>query len=137
MKAFGIDRQPRHPGLVAEDGAAGAGGGGVDGEHGHLSLLGQHGAERVDGGGLAHAGNAGDADAHGLAGAGHQLLKKRPRGLPVIGAARFHDVMARADAARSPLATISAVTAVFCEPPVMRRSLAHRAEKWIQFLRLR
>ena len=64
MNAFASDRQPRHPGLVAEDRAAGPGGRRVDGEHRDLRAAPRSGRRRaasmnVD---LPDAGHAADAD---------------------------------------------------------------------------
>jgi hypothetical protein len=56
----GVTRQTLHPGLVAQDRPAGAGGGGVDGKDGDLQPLPrQHQAEGLDEGGFADAGGAG------------------------------------------------------------------------------
>ena len=43
-------------------------------------------AERVDGGGLAGAGRAGDAEAYGVAGRRQQFLHQMMRALAVVGA---------------------------------------------------
>jgi hypothetical protein len=60
---------------------------GSDGEHRHLvALRRQIGAERVDGGGLAGAGRAGDAEPHRLAGERQQLLHQAMCLAAVIGA---------------------------------------------------
>ena len=92
-----VDGQPGHPGLVAEDAAAGAGRRRVDGEHRDpVAGRGQLGAERVDERRLADAGHAGDADPPGLAGVrgerDEQLLRRRP----VVGRVDSTSVMARA-----------------------------------------
>ena len=55
-EGVGIDRELRHPRLVAENRAAGAGRGRIDGQHRHLvAPRRQQGSQRVDGGGLADA----------------------------------------------------------------------------------
>ena len=75
-EAAPVDREPRHAGLVAQDGAPGAAAGRVDGEHGEaLAGLDQAHAQALDEGGLAHAGHARDADPVGAARAGKQLLE--------------------------------------------------------------
>ena len=51
-----------------------------------VALAGERGAERVDGGGLAGAGRAGDAEPHRLAGRRQQFLHQQVRLLAVIGA---------------------------------------------------
>ncbi len=90
MKACVGSRQPRHPRLVAEDRAAGAGRGGVDRQHRDLvAALDQEHAERVDGGGFADAGRAGDADADRLAGVWQQRLHQIARRGLVIAAPAF------------------------------------------------
>ena len=108
-EGVGVGGEPRHPGLVAEDRAAGAGGGGIDREHGDaVPALGEPGPQRVDGGRLADPRRAGDADAHGLAGVGQQLLHQLPRLALMIRPLRFderdrprqHRALAATDAAR-------------------------------------
>ena len=82
--------EPRHPGLVAEDRAAGAGGGGVHREHRDLvAAFDQEHPEHVDGGGFADAGRAGDADANGPAGIGQQRLHQFARRGLMIAAPAF------------------------------------------------
>ena len=107
-EGIGIGRELRHARLVAEDRAAGAGGGGIDREHGDaVPARGEPGPEHVDGGRLADPGRAGDADAHGLAGIGQQLLHQLPRLALMIRPLRFderdrprqHRTLAAADAA--------------------------------------
>ncbi len=78
-----VDRQAFHPGLVAQDGAARAGGGRVDGEDRHpVPQRGQHRAERVDERRLADTRHPADADAPRPAAVrqqlGEQLLCQRP-----------------------------------------------------------
>src|SRR5581483_5848959 len=84
-EGVGIGREPRHARLVAEDRAAGAGRGRIDGKDSDLvALTGEIGAERVDGGRLARAWRPGDADAHGFAGAREQLLHQLMRSAAVV-----------------------------------------------------
>ncbi len=108
MKAFGSADKPRHPRLVAEDRAAGAGGGGIDREHRDLvPVPGEIGAERVDGGRLADPRGAGDADARGLAGIRQQILHELAGLVLMVGpfrlderdGARQHRPLAGTDAA--------------------------------------
>ena len=107
MNARRVDGQPGHPGLVAEDAAAGAGRGGVDREHGDpVTGGGELVPKRVDERGLADAWHAGDADAGGLRrrtarAATQQLLRQRP----VVGAVDSTRVIARARSAREPART--------------------------------
>jgi len=80
-------RQLRHPRLVGEDRAAGAGRGGIDREHRHLvAALDQERAKRVDGSGFSDPRRAGDSDPDGLAGFGQQRLDQFARGGLVIAA---------------------------------------------------
>ena len=51
-----------------------------------MAALDQEQAERVDGGGFADAGRAGDADAHRLAGIAQQRLHQLARGGLMVGA---------------------------------------------------
>jgi hypothetical protein len=51
-----------------------------------VALCREHRAERVDGGGFAGAGRAGDAEPHRLAGRRQQLLHQKVRASAVIGA---------------------------------------------------
>ena len=100
--------QPGHPGLVAEDGTARPGRRRV-----HAStppgVPVRSGIPRAfDGRRLADAGNTGDADVHGTAGIGHQLLQQRLGLLPVIRPVDSTRVIARASAERSPSRIVSA-----------------------------
>ncbi len=98
-----VDGELLHPGLVAQDGAARAAGGRVDGEHRDpVAEAGEHGAERLDEGGLAHPRHPGDADPHRVARV-RQQLDQQPLGeRPVVGPGGLHqgdgprDVRARA-----------------------------------------
>jgi len=66
-----------HAGLVAEDRATGKLRGRVDGEHGDLeALLGQVQAKGFNEGAFPDPGDAGDTDAHRLAGGGEQLVEQ-------------------------------------------------------------
>jgi hypothetical protein len=67
-----------------------------------VAALDQEHAERVDGGGFADAGRAGDADADRLAGVGQQRLHQLARRGLMIGAPASISVIARASAARWP-----------------------------------
>ena len=88
MKAFAIDRKPGHAGLVAEDRAAGAVGGRIDGEHGDaVARRRQIAAELVDEGGFADARQPGDADTLRAAGPAMQPVQQFIRQPPVIGPA--------------------------------------------------
>src|SRR5882724_4128534 len=83
-------RKPRHPGFVAEDRAAGAGGGGVYREYRDLvAALDQEHAERIDGGGFSDPRRAGDADPDGLAGMWQQRLHQIARCRLMIAAPAF------------------------------------------------
>ncbi|MFK4621029.1 hypothetical protein ABIF50_004335 [Bradyrhizobium diazoefficiens] len=55
-----------------------------------MALLDQIGAERVDGGGLADPGRAGDADAKRLAGVRQQHLHQLARQRLVVAAPALH-----------------------------------------------
>ncbi len=86
-EGVGIVGQPRHAGLVGEDRAAGARRGGIDRQHRNLvAAPGQERAERIDGGRLADARHARDADTNGLSGPWQQCLHQIPRGGLVIAA---------------------------------------------------
>ena len=103
MKALSDAGKPRHPRLVAEDRAAGARRGGIDREHRDLvAALDQEHAERVDGGGFADPGRAGDADADRLAGVGQQRLHQLARRCLMVARRLSISVIARASAARLP-----------------------------------
>src|SRR5262249_4658281 len=75
---------------------------------GLVALGGEEGAEHIDGGRLAHARHASDADADRFAGQGQKLLHQQARRLLMIRApaldqrdgARNDGALARADAAR-------------------------------------
>jgi hypothetical protein len=91
VPAVGVVGEPGHPGLVAQDAAAAAGGGRVDSQHGDaVPPVDQPAAEGVDEGRLAHAGNAGDADPPGPVGVRQQPVQHMLGQHPVIGAARLH-----------------------------------------------
>ena len=103
MKAFGFCDQAGHARLVAEDRAAGALRGRIDGQHRDAVAGGdQVHAELVDGGRLADAGHAGDADAVRLAGIRQQLLQQVLGESWCAGLVLSTSVMARASIARSP-----------------------------------
>ena len=108
-KALELILKTGHARLVREDRPAGPRRRRVDSEDGDLvALAGQERAERVDGGRLAHARYAGDADADGFAGRGQQVLHQAPRRLLMVGApaldqgdgAGDHGTLAGSDAAR-------------------------------------
>src|ERR1700692_4343567 len=73
-------RKPRHPRLVAEDRATGAGGGGIHRKDRDLvATFDQEHPESVDGGGFADPGRAGNADANRVAGLCQQRLHQLAR----------------------------------------------------------
>ena len=69
MNAMSLAASECHARLVAEDAAAGKLAAGIDGEHGDLlfRVVDQIRAERLNHAALARTGNAGDADADGVA----------------------------------------------------------------------
>jgi hypothetical protein len=103
-----LDRQALHPGLVAEDRAAGERARWIDRQHGDaMAGRQQLHAELVDEGALAHAGHAGDADPAGAAGLGQHAREQLLRQHAVGGVAaldqghglREHGAVRRPDAA--------------------------------------
>ena len=90
MKAEGSVAEAAHAGLVAEDRAAAARRGRVDGEHGDLVALGDEvQPELIDQGRLAGAGRAADADADGVAGRGQETLEQGAGARLVLGLGAF------------------------------------------------
>ena len=86
-----VARQQVHPGLVAQDAAAGPCRRRVHRQHRHpQSLPRQHQAKAFDEGRLAHARRAGQADAQGLPPGFPQRRYQRLRLCPMIGARAFH-----------------------------------------------
>jgi hypothetical protein len=61
-----------------------------------VTLAGEGAAERIDGGGLAYAWRAGDADANGIAGEGEQILYELARQSLMVASAALDE----SDAAR-------------------------------------
>ena len=86
-----VGGQPGHPGLVAQDGAAGAGAGRVHGQHGHPPPpAGEHGAQRLDQRRLAHPGHPGDPHPVSPPGVGQQPPQQSGRGAAILQAGRLH-----------------------------------------------
>ena len=85
-----VDGEVLHARLVAQDGAARDGAGRVDGEHRHaVAQSDEIQAQRLDKGGLAHAGHAADAQTKRFAGVGQQRCEQFVALRAVIGAGRF------------------------------------------------
>ena len=86
-----IDRQLFHPGLVAENRTAAAGGTWIDGQYSYLMAKGgQHGAEALYEGALAGTRYTGNAQAHSLARVRQQLIDHMLGNLLMGGQNTFH-----------------------------------------------
>jgi len=98
-----VGRKPGHPGLVAEDAAAAAGRRRVDRQHRDpVALVDELAAEGVDEGGLADAGDAGDADPPGRPGVRQQPGQHVLGEDPVVGPARLDQRDRAGDAGPGP-----------------------------------
>jgi hypothetical protein len=85
-----VSREPGHAGLVAEDAAAAAGRRRVDRQHRDpVALVDELAAEGVDEGGLADAGDSGDADPDGRGGVRQQPGEHVLGEDPVVGPTRL------------------------------------------------
>ncbi len=102
-KAFGSAASRGMRVLSRKDRTAAARRGRIDREHRDLvAAAGEKGAQRVDGGGLADPGSAGDPDADCLAGRRQQILHQAARRLLVVGPPAFDQGDGARYVARSP-----------------------------------
>ena len=91
-ESVGIGAEADHPGLVAEQAAAGADARGIDRQHGDaMARGGEPAAQGFDQGALAGAGNPGDADPDRAPGVGQQPVQQLLRHLLVIGQVRLDE----------------------------------------------